>query len=182
MTPQSFLVTWIVMTAAMMAPSALPFIVAFARRVREWPLPTVVLAGAYLGVWALFGVGAYFVSMAFPMSWPAGIAILFVGLYAFTPLMRAGQARCIAMCRRKDPVEGRGFRAALGEGLTYGVSCVACSGGVMLALVVLGMSSVVLMAAGSALILVYKIAGGWPRRFEAGLSIAFVIAGLWLVA
>jgi len=181
MTVQSFFVTWIAMAAAMMAPSALPFIVAFARRTKAWPLPTAVLIATYLAVWSLFGMGAYFASMAFPLLWPAGIAVAFVGLYAFTPLMRAGQARCISMCRRRDPVEGRGFRAAAGEGLTYGVSCLACSGGVMLALVVLGMSSVVLMAAGSALIFLYKIAGGWPRRFDAALSMAFVIAGLWLL-
>jgi len=182
MTVQSFLITWTAMTAAMMAPSALPFVIAFARRVPGWPLPTAVLVAAYLAVWTAAGVGAHLVSMAFPVLWPAGIAIAFVGIYAFTPLMRAGQARCIAMCRRRDPVEGRGVRAAVGEGLTYGVSCVACSGGVMLALVLLGMSSVVLMAAGSALILLYKIAGGWPRRFDAGLSITLAIAGLWLVS
>ncbi len=182
MTVQSFLVTWTAMTAAMMAPSALPFVVAFARRARAWPLPSAVLVAAYLAVWTVFGFGAYIASMAFPVLWPAGIAIAFVGLYAFTPLMRAGQARCISMCRRRDPIEGRGVRAAAGEGLTYGVSCVACSGAVMFALVVLGMSSIVLMGAGSALILLYKVGGGWPRRFDAGLSIAFVIAGLWLVA
>jgi len=182
MTVQSFVITWTAMTAAMMAPSALPFVVAFARRAQAWPLPTAVLVAAYLAVWTVFGVAAYLASMAFPVLWPAGIAIAFVGVYAFTPLMRAGQARCISMCRRRDPVEGRRFRAAAGEGLTYGVSCVACSGGVMLALFVLGMSSIVLVAAGSALILIYKIAGGWPRRFDAGLSITFVIAGLWLVA
>jgi len=182
MTVQSFLITWTAMTAAMMAPSALPFVVAFARRAKGWPLPTAVLGSAYLAVWTVFGVGGYVASMAFPVLWPAGIAIAFVGLYAFTPLMRAGQARCISMCRGRDPVEGRGVRAAAGEGLTYGLSCVACSGGVMLALLVLGMSNLVLMAAGSALIFLYKIAGGWPRRFDAGLSITFVIAGLWLVA
>jgi predicted metal-binding membrane protein len=182
MTVQSFLIAWTAMTAAMMAPSAIPFVVGFARRSQRRPLPVAVLVAAYLAVWTVAGIGAYFVSMAFPVLWPAGIAIAFVGLYAFTPLMRAGQAGCIAMCRRRDPVEGRGYRAAIREGLTYGLSCVACSGGVMLALVVLGMSSIVLMAAGSALILVYKIAGGWPRRFDAALSITFVIAGLWLVA
>ena len=170
------------MTAAMMAPSALPFVIAFARRAQGWPLPTAVLVAAYLAVWTVFGAGAYVVSMALPTLWPAGIAIAFVGLYAFTPTMRAGRARCISMCQRRDPIEGRGFRAAAGEGLTYGVSCVACSGGVMLALVVLGMTSIVLMAAGSVLILLYKIGGGWPRRFDASLSITFVIAGLWLVA
>jgi predicted metal-binding membrane protein len=166
----------------MMAPSALPFVIAFARRARGSPLATAMLVAAYMSVWSGFGVGAYLASMAFPVLWPAGIAIAFVGLYAFTPLMRAGQARCIAMCRRQDPVEGRGFRAAVREGLTYGVSCVACSGGVMVGLVMLGMSSIVLMAAGSALILLYKLGGGWRRRFDAGLSITFVIAGIWLVA
>jgi predicted metal-binding membrane protein len=181
----TFMLTWTAMTAAMMAPSALPFVVAFARRARSRTLPAAVLVSAYLSVWALFGAGVYYASMA--ISLPpgavvvAGAAVAFVGLYAFTPIMRAGQARCIEMCRRRDPLGESAVRAAVAEGATYGLSCVACSGGVMLALVVLGMSNVLLMLAGSALILLYKVAGRWPRRLDAGLSVAFAIAGLWLV-
>ena len=185
-TVQSFVLTWTAMTAAMMAPSSLPFAVSFARRTKRWQLPTLVLVSAYLTVWGAFGVGVYYGSMAISLPWPAGVvagvAIAFVGLYALTPLMRFGQARCIAMCHRREPIQGGVLQAALTEGVTYGLSCVACSSGVMLPLVVLGMSDLVLMLAGSALILLYKVAGRWPRRLDAGFSVAFVLAGIWLVA
>jgi predicted metal-binding membrane protein len=183
---QSFLPLWTGMTALMMAPSALPFVVSFARRSQRWRLPTAVLVAAYLAVWMVFGLGVYYGSMAVSLPWPASVttavAIGFVGLYAFTPWMRIGQARCIAMCRRRDAIDPGAVRAAVREGATYGVSCVACSGGVMLALVVVGMTNVVWMVAGSAVILLYKVAGPWPRLVDAGLSAALLVGGIWLVA
>jgi predicted metal-binding membrane protein len=182
---QSFLLTWTAMTAAMMAPSALPFVVSFARRAPRWLVPTTVLAVVYLLIWAAFGVAVYYASIVITLPWPAAVsaavALGFVGLYAFTPWMRMGQARCIAMCRRQDRLRAGAVRAAVREGATYGLSCVACSGGVMLALVALGMSNVLLIVAGSALILLYKVAGRWPRRVDAGLSVALVLAAIWLV-
>jgi predicted metal-binding membrane protein len=182
----SFLATWTAMTAAMMAPSALPFIVSFGRRTRRWPLPTLVAVTLYLLVWATFGLAAYLILRSAPMVWPAGVvagvAIAFVGLYSFTPLKRMGQARCIAMCRREETIDGLGLRAGLVEGATYGLSCVCCSAGVMVAVIVVGLSSIVWMAAGSALIVLYKIAGSWPRRLDWGISTAMVLAGIWLIA
>src|SRR5438067_7975257 len=96
---QAFMVTWTAMTAAMLAPSALPFLVSFARRATHWQAPTALLAAAYLAVWMVFGAGVYYGSMAFSVP-SAGVAsaaigLGFAGLYAFTPLMRLGQARCI---------------------------------------------------------------------------------------
>jgi predicted metal-binding membrane protein len=182
---QSFVLSWTAMTAAMMAPSALPFVVSFARRARRWQLPAAALVAAYLLVWAVFGVAVYYFSMTISAGWPAGVvaavAIAFVGLYAFTPVMRTGQARCIAMCRRCESVDAGPVKAAVVEGASYGLSCVACSGAVMLALAALGMSNVFLMLAGSALILLYKSAGRWPRRLDAGLSVALLLGGIWLI-
>jgi predicted metal-binding membrane protein len=184
---QSFALTWTVMTAAMMTPSALPFVISFARRTSRWQLPTAALVTAYLAVWVAFGVSAYYLFMLVSLPWPAGvttgIAVAFAGLYAFTPLMRIGQARCITMCRRTEPIgPAVVLRRAAGEGVAYGIGCVACSGGVMLALIILGMSNIVLMVAGSALILLYKIAGRWPRRIDAAVSVALAVAGVWLIA
>jgi predicted metal-binding membrane protein len=182
----SFLAAWTAMTAAMMAPSALPFVVSFVRRTRRRLVPMLVVVSVYLLVWAIFGLAVYLVLMNVPILWPAGVvagvAIAFIGLYSFTPLKRIGQARCIAMCRRSDVIEGSGVRAGLAEGASYGVSCVACSAGVMIALLVVGMSSILWMVAGSALVLLYKVAGSWPRRLDWGLSTAMVLAGIWLIA
>lgn len=184
-TIQSFLVTWTGMTAAMMAPSILPFLMSFVGRVRRRPLPVAVLAITYLAIWAAFGVAVYVASgmidLMLPTAVAAGIAIALVGLYALTPFMRLGQAQCIAMCRRSEPIAGQTLRAAVKEGATYAAGCVACSAGVMLALVLLGMSNVLWMAAGAGLILLYKIAGRWPRRLDAALSVTLAIAGIWLL-
>ncbi|HEX2679754.1 MAG TPA: DUF2182 domain-containing protein, partial [Candidatus Dormibacteraeota bacterium] len=97
---QSFLLTWTAMTAAMMAPSVSPFVVSFARRLDRRLPALVILAAAYLFVWVGFGVAVYY-ALPWAMLVPAGAAIAFIGLYAFTPLMRLGQARGIAMCRRQ---------------------------------------------------------------------------------
>ena len=55
----AFAVTWVVMMAAMMLPSAIPVVLEFARTAegrRGWPFATGVLAVTYLGVWLMFGV------------------------------------------------------------------------------------------------------------------------------
>jgi predicted metal-binding membrane protein len=181
----SFALTWVAMTAAMMTPSTLPFVVSFARRLPRWPLATAVLVAVYLLVWSGFGIAVYFASMAIPISIPAAtaaaLAIAFVGLYALTPVMRLGRRRCIEMCRRTERIDGLGVRAAIVEGITYGVGCVACSAGVMMAVVVLGMSNLVWIAAGAAMVLLYKLAGRWTRRIEPVASVVCVVAAAWLL-
>jgi len=165
-----------------MVPSALPFIVSVARRSRAWPPATVVVVAVYLLVWTAFGAGVYLlagaVSLPLTAGTAAGAAIVFAGLYSLTPLMRAGQVRCIAMCREREQIV---MRAAGVQGITYGLSCVACSAGVMVSLVVLGMSNVPWVAAGAAIVLLYKLAGRWTARVDGALSLAMVLAGVVVV-
>ena len=101
----SFALIWAAMTAAVMSPSTLPFVVSFARRVRRWPPGSVVLVAAYLLVWTGFGVAAYFISNAVSLPWAAstaaGLGITFAGLYSLTPLKRLGQDLCIEICCRR---------------------------------------------------------------------------------
>jgi predicted metal-binding membrane protein len=166
---------------AMMLPTALPFFIAYARDVSR-PASIALVVAAYTVVWAIIGLIANLVMGAVMLpaaAYVVGIAIAFAGLYVLTPWMRHAQACCQEMClqTRRDPSLGK----ALSTGLRYSANCILCSAGVMVALVVLGMSSVLLMIAGSAVILVYKIAGAWPRRIELALSTVLVIAGLALV-
>ena len=181
----SFTLMWVAMTAVMMAPSAAPFVVSFARRAPRPPLPTALLIAVYLLLWTCFGIAVYYASMAIPISLPAAtaaaLAIAFVGVYALTPVMRAGRQRCIDICRRTDRINGLGLRAAVVEGTAYGVSCVVASGAVMLAVVALGMSNSVWIAAGAAMVLLYKLAWPWARRVELGASVVCVAAAAWLL-
>ena len=67
---ESFALTWIVMMAAMMLPSAIPVILEFARTGegrRGWQVATGVLAVTYLGVWLMFGVVCYAIYTALSM-------------------------------------------------------------------------------------------------------------------
>jgi len=181
----SFIVMWTAMTAAMMTPSTLPFVVSFARRSSRRALATAVLVVAYLLVWTGFGITVYFASTTIPISLPsttaAALAIAFVGLYALTPVMRLGRRWCIQMCRRTERIDGLGLRAAIVEGTGYGVGCVACSAGVMLAVIVLGMSNLAWIGAGAALIFLYKLTWRWRGRVELLASIVCVVAAGWLL-
>jgi membrane protein YdbS with pleckstrin-like domain len=52
------------------------------------------------------------------------------------------------------------LRGALLEGSAYAASCLVCSAGVMVALVVLGMSNLWLIVAAAAVLLLYKLVNG----------------------
>lgn len=62
-------------------------------------------------------------------------------------------------CRKMAICESRGprFRDAVAEGANYAVCCVVCSAGVMLVVIVLGMSNPLVIVAGAAVILAYKL-------------------------
>lgn len=182
----SFAVNWIAMMAAMMLPSAAPFVMAFVRGLegsRSWPVGVGVLLAVYLFVWACFGVGLFAIANAVgvPLArdLAAGLAIAFAGLYALTPLKRAGQARCLEMCRRLTLPAGRAVRAAVVAGSAYGLSCVACSAGVMVALFAVGMSDMTVIVLAAALVFLFKLATPWARRIELVVTVALVLAGGW---
>jgi predicted metal-binding membrane protein len=138
---------------AVMLPTAAPFFVAYTRDVKR-PLPAAAVVAVYAAVWAAISLAAYLAMSRVRVpstAVVAGAAITFAALYALTPWARRGAARCRQMCR--EPGTG-----ALRTGLTYSGNCVLCSAGVMGALLVAGTSNIALMAAGSAVILVYKLA------------------------
>jgi predicted metal-binding membrane protein len=108
-----YLGIWVTMMAAMMLPSAAPMVLLFAkvsadrvRRGREF-VPTWVFVGGYLGIWTLYGLGAYGVFrlithfdhgfLAWSRSGPyvAGAAVAAAGIYELTPL----KSVCLRHCR-----------------------------------------------------------------------------------
>jgi len=123
---ESFAVTWVVMMAAMMLPSAIPVVLEFARTAegrRGWPVATGVLAATYLGVWLMFGVVCYAVYTATAMPWPnqavvAGLALAVAGVYSISRSngrARPAAASC-ARCMGRSPsphAERRSRRRAL---------------------------------------------------------------------
>ena len=182
---ESFAATWVVMMAAMMLPSAIPVVLEFARtaeRRRGWQVATGVLAVTYLGVWLMFGVVCYAIYTV-EMPWPnqavvVGLALALAGVYSFTPIKRASQARCRELCALHGPLPFNLMRSAAVAGARYGLSCLGCSAALMVAMVLLGMSSLWWAAILGLVVLIYKFAPPLPMRYELVLSAALVALGV----
>ena len=183
---ESFAPTWVVMMAAMMLPSAVPVILEFARtaeRRRGWPAATGVLAVTYLGVWLIFGVVCYAIYAALKMPWPhqpvaVGLALALAGIYSLSPIKRASQARCRELCALHGPLPFNLMRSAVVAGVRYGVSCLGCSAALMVAMVLLGMSSVWWAVIFGVVVLLYKLAPPLRMPYELLLSATLVALGV----
>ena len=147
--------------AAMMAASAVPFFFAYARDSRRLrATATVVLI--YVVVWALIGLALDYVMSMVTMPSSLQIAAAAVGVavvYALTPWGRWARDQCREMAQR-EPRAPR-FRDALTDGASYTACCIVCSAGIMLAVVVVGMSNPLVIVTGAAVLLLYKITP-WP--------------------
>jgi predicted metal-binding membrane protein len=183
---ESFAATWVVMMAAMMLPSAIPVVLEFARtaeRRRRWQVATGVLAVTYLGVWLLFGVVSYAIYTAMNMPWPnqarvVGLALAVAGVYSLSPIKRASQARCRELCALHGPLPFNLMRSAAIVGARYGLSCLGCSAALMVAMVLLGMSSLWWAMILGIVVLLYKLAPPLRLRYELVLSATLVALGL----
>ncbi|MGH6689635.1 MAG: DUF2182 domain-containing protein [Gammaproteobacteria bacterium] len=183
---ESFAATWVVMMAAMMLPSAIPVVVQFARtaeRRRRWQVATGVLAATYLGVWLIFGVVCYAIYTAARMPWPnqalvVGLALALAGVYSVSPIKRASQARCRELCALHGPLPFNLTWSAAVAGARYGLSCLGCSAALMVAMVLLGMSSLRWAVILGIVVLVYKFAPPLRMRHELILSAALVALGV----
>jgi predicted metal-binding membrane protein len=178
----SFAAGWAVMMAAMMLPSALPLVYEFARRSegrRRWQAATGVLAATYLAIWLGFGLVCYVVLKAFPVP-PAdqgavgGPALALAGLYGLTPIKAASEARCRELCSLHGPLPFNVVRSALIAGARYGLSCLGCSAGLMVAMAVIGMSNLVWVLILAGLVLIYKLAPAPSLRRTWSLSAGLI--------
>jgi predicted metal-binding membrane protein len=187
-----YLVTWVVMMAAMMFPAIAPMVLTYGRiqrRRRERGLPvtigaTCVFVAGYLVTWTATGFGFYGVLVAARavdlggIAWDqtgryiAGGVIVAAGLYQLTPLKQT----CLTKCR--DPFLflltswRSGRTGALRMGIEHGLWCVGCCWALMAALFALGMMSVGWMAFIAALIAIEKLL---PWRFVANRGIAILL-------
>jgi predicted metal-binding membrane protein len=182
---ESFAVTWVVMMAAMMLPSAIPVVLDFARTAhgrRGWPVATGVLAATYLGIWLMFGVVCYAVYTAIGMPWPnqavvAGLALAVAGVYSISPIKQASQARCRERCALHGPLPFNLMRSAAVAGARYGLSCLGCSGVLMVAMVLIGMSSLWWGVLLGIVIAIYKLVPPLRMPYELALSAVLVALG-----
>ncbi len=182
----AFIAGWTVMMAAMMLPSAMPLVFEFARNAegrRGWQAATALLGVTYLSVWLAFGVVCYALYNAVGMPWPnqglvGGAALVIAGLYALTPLKRATEAWCRELCALHGPLPFNLMRSAMVAGGRYGLSCLGCSAGLMVAMVLIGTSNLGWMIVLTAVILTYKLAPAPTLRWMLALSSAVVVFGI----
>jgi predicted metal-binding membrane protein len=150
-----FLLSWTLMTVAMMLPSSLPLVNLFRRftlRRADRGRLLVLLGVGYLGVWAYFGLLVYAgdtllhaaVQRLPPLQDATGVigaAILLVaGIYQFTPL----KMLCLDKCR--SPYSflvqhwsgKRPSRDALRLGIRHGLFCLGCCWTLMLLMFAVG--------------------------------------------
>jgi predicted metal-binding membrane protein len=178
-----FLVTWVVMMAAMMLPSIAPFTIGIDRIMRRSGVGragTVALTLGYFVVWLSAGVPAFLVVRGFDSAAAdsgalaarlgAGV-LLAAGLYQLTPLKRV----CLRHCRspallllQHGPRAVSGRFGAFRAGLGHGGYCLGCCWALMVVLLAAGVMSLVWMGVIAAMVALEKV----PRR-GAALSLVF---------
>jgi predicted metal-binding membrane protein len=192
-----YLVTWVVMMAAMMFPSIAPMVLTYARIQRtkhERGLPVAIGATplfvvGYLVTWTAAGLAFYAVMIAAHavdrsvITWAAagrylaGGVIVAAGLYQLTSLKQT----CLVKCR--NPFEfiltswRNGRTGALRMGIEHGFWCVGCCWALMAALFALGIMSIGWMAFIAALIAIEKLLP-WRRVANRGIAIALLVLGI----
>jgi predicted metal-binding membrane protein len=189
---------WLLMSAAMMLPTALPLIRLFDRMIAERSDRAVLhglLIAGYLLAWGGFGVVAHLLDRALHAGlggwawlaghpWAPGAAVLaLAGGFQFSPL----KYHCLDRCR--TPL---GFiighwhgpwprREAFGLGLAHGAYCVGCCWALMLLMFVVGTGSLGWMLL-LGLVMAMEKNHPWGRRLSAPLGGALLaMAGVMVV-
>lgn len=192
-----YLGMWMAMMVPMMLPSLIPMLSRYRRSVRG---PDGIrlhgltaLAGAgYFVIWAVFGAAAYAagagvrgvetrweaVAQWLPVA--AGVVLLVAGGVQLT----SWKARRLALCREESGCGCPPVPGALGawrHGLRLGVQCSLCCGGLMVALLAMGMTDLIAMAAVTIAISGERLAPV-PLRVARVAGVAIVMAGVLTIA
>jgi predicted metal-binding membrane protein len=196
----SFSGMWVVMMIPMMLPSLVPMLWRYRRFVagtggaRIGRL-TALVGGGYYFVWAAIGVivfpvGAALMALEMQQSQLAramptavGVVVLLMGFLQLT----AWKARQLACCREAPGLPGH-RRATLPcdagtawrYGLSLGLQCSRCCGGLMVILLVVGVMDLRAMAVVTAAITAERLAPAGERVARA-IGAAVVGAGLLLI-
>lgn len=168
-----FVLAWLVMIAAMMLPSSLPFMRMFAFASSNQPRPAVMrfaFFSAYVLVWLVFGIGAFAGDVVVHRivdrtAWLAahpwvisGAVLAGAGAFQFSSLKDA----CLRACRLPSNFlvryYRRGARAAFTMGYRHGLYCVGCCWALMLVTFAAGFANLWWMAALTALMVFEKTA------------------------
>lgn len=191
-----FLLTWMVMMAAMMLPSIVPFTVGVARLMRLRGATrggTVTMTIAYLLIWAATGILAYpaLRGLQLVSAGPTqaavrvgAVVLLAAGLYQLTPLKRVCLRRCrspVFLVIQHGQRATRNRLGAFRAGIEHGAYCLGCCWALIAVLLAAGAMSLVWMGAVAAIAALEKVS----RRGEiigSALGGILIAAGLFLFA
>lgn len=183
----SFALMWVLMMAAMMLPSATPFVSLYLRGLHDSRAFRVAgFALGYLLVWAAAGIPAYALARVAAMlvagsragGTAAAVAIFAAsGAYQLTPL----KYRCLARCRSPLGFVFRygGYRGRTRDlriGIVHGAFCVGCCWALMALLIAFGLMNVVAMIALALAVIVEKTSAHGLRVGQAIGVVALVLA------
>jgi predicted metal-binding membrane protein len=192
-----FLVTWIIMMAAMMLPSEMRFALVFAQLSRQEReegnsgAQTWLFVSGYLLTWTLYGVLAYGVDWMLRAHAPdfcawgqygpmiAGGVISAAGVYQLSSLKQACLRHCISPLSFFMQRWRSGSLGALRMGIEHGVLCIGCCWGLMLVLFALGVMSLFWMSLLAVAMFVEKVSP-WGERLAKPLAAALLVLGLWV--
>jgi predicted metal-binding membrane protein len=190
-----YIVTWVVMMAAMMFPSIAPMVLMHrslqaGRRAHGQKIAagtTAVFVAGYLAVWTASGLLAYgalklgravdggFLAWHRAGRWAAAGFLLAAAVYELTPV----KAACLTRCRSPLAFLLGSWRdgrvGALSMGVKHGAWCLGCCWLLMVGLFALGAMSITWMIVISALIAAEKLL---PWRTVGTIGVAAVLAGL----
>jgi predicted metal-binding membrane protein len=188
-----FLAIWVVMMIAMMFPTAAPMILTFHRiqagkRERgDTFVATWIFIAAYMVIWTLAGLAAYFGALAAEAlaRWEAlsataaarigGVILIAAGLYQLSPL----KDLCLSKCRTPFAFIMTSWRdgtiGAMRMGLLHGAYCLGCCWLLFVLLFPLGMMNIAAMVSITVLIFAEKTLpwGRTAARIAAGALIAY---------
>jgi predicted metal-binding membrane protein len=190
---------WAVMMVGMMAPSAAPMILMYARVGRQGKIEGKALAatgwfgGGYFLAWAGFSLAATLVQwvlerqalldarMASANILLGAVVLIAAGIYQWTPIKNA----CLVQCQTpfRFLMNHGGFRSNIPGcvylGLLHGAYCVGCCWILMALLFVVGVMNVLWIALLAMLVLLEKLTpwGRWVARIAGAVCIA---AGIWM--
>ncbi|CUA95794.1 DUF2182 domain-containing protein [Pannonibacter indicus] len=151
---------WMMMTLAMMLPTAMPVFLAHAKRragAVSGPSAAVtvsLLALGYLTIWTAYALAATLVqwlltdygllsSMMAPVSLVfSATTLIAAGLYQFTPAKQACLLRCWHP-RWSSPVSGGAAAAFYREGLIQGLACLGCCWALMTVMFAVGIMNII---------------------------------------
>lgn len=175
------LAVWVLMTVAMMLPTAIPAIryTAFATHHRRRQRSVLLFALGFVAAWLPLAVPAvaWHLSGREPTVTVTAVTIILVSMWELTRTKR----RALLRCHRTAPVRFTGRpadRSALAFGVTQGMTCVLTCGPAMLALMILNHPVVATILVAAAMPAQKILRWGIPLRVPfaaAGLGVAAII-------